>query len=775
MRTLFLPVLFFLGLVSLPVATVGCGDDDTPDTTDAGETTITLTAEPGQACDEDGGCKTGRCLTGESFPDGLCSKACAADADCGSGFSCREVCREGESCEFACLPTCGAALDCRNGYACAGDGVCFGDALCRPECAREGALACDSKGRTVRCERVDSCLQLGSAATCAAGEICANGACVAPPEGKGADCTQCAADGDCKAGYACKTGPRGSYCLKACAADGDCTALNYLCNPFGADASASYCQPAGVACSGVVKKPSGQPCLTGAECEKGLCLGAEGAKICAERCGSAGECTEGQVCAPLVLAEAEAQPAVTPPVLWDSQCISPLRGRLGAGAQCTTDNQCSSALCLPAAPAEGQVRTCAERCQTAADCPTGQDCLPTGANALDGRAMAFCAPPTPCVPSNGVIEACDQKDNNCDGRIDENNACDGMDVQYVDLGTLSLAKSSGACDQTLNIDVPQNPLSVTIQLSPVPYSGVGLCEIRAPDGSDLLAKTKVGARGGVFTFTFPNTPRTPITPGRYTVALGSGVKADNVKAEAYIKTGPATVAKGTIGLNVHLVGVQGVSAATAPKDESITLLLDTTKRLLERVGITLSDTTFYELKGRDARDFQIIETFGFPLSEYDNLIKKTAVVAEPTRVNLFLIRQFGGNQGVIGVSAGLPGAFDAPGSTTSGVVAQVEFGFGDWRDRSSLAFTAGVIAHELGHYLGLFHTSEATGTEFDPIDDTPECPVGNDRNGDGEVGYNECGGKGIDNLMFWQAGSLNATFNLTADQGYVLLRNPHVR
>jgi hypothetical protein len=29
--------------------------------------------------------------------------------------------------------------------------------------------------------------------------------------------------------------------------------------------------------------------------------------------------------------------------------------------------------------------------------------------------------------------------------------------------------------------------------------------------------------------------------------------------------------------------------------------------------------------------------------------------------------------------------------------------------------------------------------------------------------------------MFWQAGSLNATFNLTADQGYVLLRNPHVR
>ena len=29
------------------------------------------------------------------------------------------------------------------------------------------------------------------------------------------------------------------------------------------------------------------------------------------------------------------------------------------------------------------------------------------------------------------------------------------------------------------------------------------------------------------------------------------------------------------------------------------------------------------------------------------------------------------------------------------------------------------LAHELGHALGLFHTTESTGTDFDPVSDTP--------------------------------------------------------
>jgi hypothetical protein len=84
------------------------------------------------------------------------------------------------------------------------------------------------------------------------------------------------------------------------------------------------------------------------------------------------------------------------------------------------------------------------------------------------------------------------------------------------------------------------------------------------------------------------------------------------------------------------------------------------------------------------------------------------------------------------------------------------------------------MAHEGGHFLGLFHTTEAEGTAFDPLPDTPECATGADGNRDGIVDYNECkSGKGSENLMFWAAG--DAAETVTGDQGFVVTRNPAVQ
>src|SRR5438309_445465 len=49
-------------------------------------------------------------------------------------------------------------------------------------------------------------------------------------------------------------------------------------------------------------------------------------------------------------------------------------------------------------------------------------------------------------------------------------------------------------------------------------------------------------------------------------------------------------------------------------------------------------------------------------------------------------------------------------------------------------------AHEIGHYLGLYHTSERDGSEHDPIDDTPECAAGDSACPDAA------------NVMFWTGG-----------------------
>ena len=75
--------------------------------------------------------------------------------------------------------------------------------------------------------------------------------------------------------------------------------------------------------------------------------------------------------------------------------------------------------------------------------------------------------------------------------------------------------------------------------------------------------------------------------------------------------------------------------------------------------------------------------------------------------------------GVIGLAAGIPGPFNMQGFATSGTMAEYQ---GDGVG-TILGFT---LAHEFGHFLGLFHTSQTNNSASgiigeDPIEDTPVC------------------------------------------------------
>jgi hypothetical protein len=79
------------------------------------------------------------------------------------------------------------------------------------------------------------------------------------------------------------------------------------------------------------------------------------------------------------------------------------------------------------------------------------------------------------------------------------------------------------------------------------------------------------------------------------------------------------------------------------------------------------------------------------------------------------------------------------------------------------------MAHEAGHYLGLFHVTEQTGEAHDQLTDTPECF---DTNDDGVADHEECEDIGTENLMFWSAvGSMG----LSLEQSQVLRSNPQSR
>jgi hypothetical protein len=100
--------------------------------------------------------------------------------------------------------------------------------------------------------------------------------------------------------------------------------------------------------------------------------------------------------------------------------------------------------------------------------------------------------------------------------------------------------------------------------------------------------------------------------------------------------------------------------------------------------------------------------------------------------------------GALGRSGGIPGPSGAHGTAGSGIVIGPEL-------IDSQALLERAVAHEALHFLGLFHTTEATFFVKDGIDDTPVCTRDRDVDGDGFASPEECADSGSENLMFWSA------------------------
>ncbi|MEZ4255986.1 MAG: hypothetical protein R3A78_09795 [Polyangiales bacterium] len=268
----------------------------------------------------------------------------------------------------------------------------------------------------------------------------------------------------------------------------------------------------------------------------------------------------------------------------------------------------------------------------------------------------------------------------------------------------------------------------------------------------------------------PNNERVHFAPGTHRlIAIGERFEIDLSKEgvrtlvrtgdpiggvarmSAYAKIVPKLPETGRVDLNIHFTGAQGWDAASAAQNPALAAVLARVTDIWSQVGLSIGRVSYFDVDP----GFEVINDPGTPAPNSDLHSLRRAGTKEPG-VNLFFIGTFGFTYGSfhpVGLASGIPGPW-RNGTSSSGVTVALD----DHVENEVLdtAAVARTVAHEVGHELGLFHTTSLGGVT-DPIGDTDDsctqlmyfatsCATGSDPVGD----------------------------KLSVEQGKVLRRNMHV-
>lgn len=385
-------------------------------------------------------------------------------------------------------------------------------------------------------------------------------------------------------------------------------------------------------------------------------------------------------------------------------------GSISPRSECDTNDQCDHDICLISG-------TCSKPCLSDDDCDGSQPrCMTAWVHtSIDSmQPMSACVSWTDFAPDVEVtIEA--SRDSIPPGSIADLNVPGG---------------------RAFSLFIPQTPTLLVSDLIAAESNSEALWDINNW-GGDTPFTFGFDGGGATLRLLVPTGPMSRILADDDAYLIEAytwdGTRADFDYVNARRNAMPGTFH--TLDLNFWNVGGLSTAFQMRQVQQAINDLGD----IYDAAGITIGEVRYLSVTGGLRAQFEIIEADDQDdLPELRDMFPLSAGTGRPA-INIFMVRSM---DGALGVAGGIPGAWAVYGTGSSGIAIASELITPPYELGS-------VLGHEIGHFLGLFHTTEYEGFSFEPLSDTPVCDSSHDENMDTYVDPFECEDVDGGNMMFW--------------------------
>jgi hypothetical protein len=291
----------------------------------------------------------------------------------------------------------------------------------------------------------------------------------------------------------------------------------------------------------------------------------------------------------------------------------------------------------------------------------------------------------------------------------------------------------------VEFEAPSDVLSLTVIVHGTADGWYGIDSWLDPTGIGLITSDWVLEAGnergcfscpvftvqgaGASTTINPNRSESVVNPGTHTlqiVGFENGFSTDMAWVTVLAKRGTAWPEKGTVNLHFYLTGGQGWSADTVPQDSYFQAVIERFNELYGSIGIQVGEMTFRDLDPalKTVSIDPVNDTLGALVANSDATLGNGA--------HIFFVEEIltGDPEypSIPGVAAAVPNPPYLTGTIASGIVISTKGPLSIPPARRFLDPPAigQTLCHEMGHLLGLFHTSEYDEVSHDQFADTPE-------------------------------------------------------